>query len=85
MKRYSRHAEPLRSSISRHRRYSLGAEARRVLKGWVELHIDDPYPSVSEKHELSMAAGLSIKQVNDWFTNFRKRHWEIEMYNASAR
>ena len=85
MKRYSRHAEPSRSSISRHRRYSLGAEARRVLKGWVELHIDDPYPSVSEKHELSMAAGLSIKQVNDWFTNFRKRHWEMEMYTSSAR
>ena len=85
MKRYSRHAEPSKSSISRHRRYSLGAEARRILKGWVDLHIDDPYPSVSEKHELAMAAGLSIKQVNDWFTNFRKRHWEDEMYSASVR
>lgn len=41
-------------------------------------------PSVAEKHELAAAANLSIKQVNDWFTNFRKRHWEEEMYNRGA-
>ena len=40
-KRLTRPAET-RSAISRHRRYTLGAEARRVLKGWVDKHIDDP-------------------------------------------
>jgi hypothetical protein len=63
--RYTRTAEPSRSSISRHRRYSLGPEARRVLKGWVEDNIDDPYPSLPEKQHLAAAANLSLKQVND--------------------
>lgn len=40
---------PSRCSISRHRRYSLGIEARRVLKGWVDEHITDPYPSIQGK------------------------------------
>ena len=30
------------------------------------------------------SAGLSIKQVNDWFTNYRKRHWEQELVKAQA-
>lgn len=64
-KRYVRPTELSRCSISRHRRYSLGVEARRVLKGWVDEHIEDPYPSLSEKQDLAMAAHLSIKQVND--------------------
>ena len=74
---------PSRSSISRHqRRYSLGVEARRVLKSWVDDHLEDPYPTVNEKNQMAQAAGLTIKQVNDWFTNYRKRHWEGEMMVA---
>ena len=85
-KRHARPGEqPSRSSIARHRRYTLGSDARRVLKGWVDMHIEDPYPSVAEKHQLANAANLSIKQVNDWFTNYRKRHWEDEMHIAGAR
>ena len=66
------------------RRYSLGSEARRVLKGWVDGHLADPYPSVQEKQQLAAHANLSIKQVNDWFTNYRKRHWEDEMLDVAA-
>ena len=81
LKRFRDHSPPppSRSSISRHRRYSLGVEARRVLKSWVDDHLDDPYPNVHEKNQMAHAAGLTIKQVNDWFTNYRKRHWESEM------
>ena len=82
-KRFQRPAET-RSTISRHRRYSLGSDARRVLKTWVDQHLDDPYPSVAEKSQLALQAGLTMKQINDWFTNFRKRHWEDEMYRVAA-
>ena len=67
----ARPTSPSRCSITRNRRYSLGSEARRVLKGWVDKHLNDPYPTMVEKHDLSHRAGLSIKQVNDWFTNYR--------------
>ena len=83
-KRYCRPAsrpgdEPSRKSICRHRRYSLSSDARKVLQEWVNSHIDDPYPSVEEKQVLAKQGSLSIKQVNDWFTNWRKRHWEDEL------
>lgn len=85
-KRYSSRSatSPSRCSISRQRRYSLGADARTVLKTWVDAHLDDPYPSVAEKQQLAQRASLSMKQVNDWFTNYRKRHWEDEMLGARA-
>jgi hypothetical protein len=83
-RRESRPSSPTRSSIMRHRRYSLGVDARRVLKGWVDKNIKDPYPAVHEKIQLAEEAGLTIKQVNDWFTNFRKRHWEDEMHRGDC-
>ena len=74
---------PTRAAISRHhRRFSLGAEARRILKRWVNENLEDPYPSMAEKQELATRAHLSLKQVNDWFTNYRKRHWEEELQDA---
>ena len=40
---------------------------------------------VGRSEELpARSAGLSIKQVNDWFTNYRKRHWEQELVKAQA-
>ena len=38
-------------------------------------HIDKPFPSDSEKHELAAECSLNFKQVSDWFTNTRKRFW----------
>ena len=55
------------SSRDAGRRYSLGSDARRVLKAWVDRNIEDPYPSVAEKNELAQETGLTLKQINDWF------------------
>ena len=30
----------------------------------------------AEKQKLADASKLTLKQINDWFTNYRKRHWE---------
>ena len=82
-RRYSRSVRAsspaARCSIARQRRFSLGIDARRILKNWVDDNLEDPYPTVQEKQELGASAGLTMKQVNDWFTNYRKRHWEDEM------
>eukprot|EP00327_Prymnesium_parvum_P033981 CAMPEP_0195593650 /NCGR_PEP_ID=MMETSP0815-20121206/999_1 /TAXON_ID=97485 /ORGANISM="Prymnesium parvum, Strain Texoma1" /LENGTH=269 /DNA_ID=CAMNT_0040732807 /DNA_START=121 /DNA_END=930 /DNA_ORIENTATION=- len=59
-------------------RFSLTSQSRNVLKQWVDQHLDHPYPSPLEKNVLARAANISLKQVNDWFTNFRKRHWNTE-------
>ncbi len=70
------------STRSGHRRFSLDADARWVLRGWINDHLDDPYPTVPEKQFLAEQAKLSVKQVNDYFTNYRKRHWEDELLVA---
>ena len=59
-KRFNRRDNsPTRCIISRRagRRYSLGSDARRVLKAWVDRNIEDPYPSVAEKNELAQGNG----------------------------
>ena len=71
-------------AAARHRRFSLASASKRVLKAWFDEHLDSPYPTPKEKSLLARSAGLSIKQVNDWFTNYRKRHWEQELVKAQA-
>ena len=64
---------------SRHRRFSLTNDSKRLLKQWFNDHIEHPYPTQREKEALSRSANLSLKQINDWFTNYRKRHWEADL------
>lgn len=44
-----------------------------LFRQWLFNHLDSPYPSEEEKEELAQKAGLKITQVNNWFTNARRR------------
>ncbi|KAI8843889.1 homeobox KN domain-containing protein [Chytriomyces cf. hyalinus JEL632] len=44
-----------------------------TLTGWLEMHKDDPYPSIEQKKMLADQCGLNMKQVNNWFINARRR------------
>jgi hypothetical protein len=46
-----------------------------TLKNWLTEHFQDPYPSHAEKVRLSTETGMSLKQVQNWFTNARGRIW----------
>ena len=46
------------------------------LKRWYFEHRESPYPTSFEKSMLAAEAGLTQKQVTDWFTNQRKRRGE---------
>ncbi len=47
----------------------------KILKRWLLSpdHYDFPYPNDEEKQRLADLTGISIKQLNTWFTNSRKR------------
>ena len=69
---------------SRHRRFSLTNDSKRLLKHWFNEHIEHPYPTQREKEALAKTASLSLKQINDWFTNYRKRHWEADLVDQQC-
>lgn len=43
-----------------------------VLIQWIEEHPHNPYPTKGEKHYLAFYAGMSQRQLNDWFANARR-------------
>ncbi|KAL1963440.1 hypothetical protein VTN77DRAFT_8341 [Rasamsonia byssochlamydoides] len=45
----------------------------RVLRNWFHQHQDFPYPTDEEKKALAQEAGLTKRQVSNWFANARRR------------
>ena len=43
-----------------------------VLIRWIEEHPYNPYPTKAEKHYLAFYAGMTQRQLNDWFANARR-------------
>ena len=43
------------------------------MQKWYDDHRDNPYPSKDEKVELAQAEGKSVKQVDTWFKDERKK------------
>ena len=61
-------------SPARRRRFTMTPEARQIFDSWLQEH-QHPYPTATQKVALARLTQLSSKQINDWFTNYRKRHW----------
>jgi hypothetical protein len=67
------------------KRKVLTKETVAMLKGWMfsAQHVNHPYPDESEKQRLADTAGVTKKQVANWFTNARSRLW-LPMMRARA-
>lgn len=48
-------------------------ETTDLLKQWLFAHTEHPYPTEEEKLLLAENTGLTVKQINYWFTNSRRR------------
>ncbi|KAH8119836.1 hypothetical protein DFH11DRAFT_11156 [Phellopilus nigrolimitatus] len=44
-----------------------------ILHEWMLENLHDPYPSYSDKDELARRSGSSLKTINQWFCNARRR------------
>lgn len=51
----------------------LSDEAKSILNQWYMNHINNPYPSDTEKQELANRCNISLSQVKSWFANKRNR------------
>jgi hypothetical protein len=47
--------------------------AVKILKDWMLVHIDHPYPTDEEKETLKQQTGLSFGQISNWMANTRRR------------
>jgi len=59
-------------------------DASKVLRKWFFDHFSHPYPEKDEKERLCNETGLTAKQLNDWFSNWRKRVWNRGMTGPGA-
>ncbi|KAF2756170.1 hypothetical protein EJ05DRAFT_92287 [Pseudovirgaria hyperparasitica] len=73
---YQKPSRSIASMINRKQkrpRANFSLKSVGVLQSWLDTHHDAPYPTADEKLELSAQSGLSIKQIQTWFTNARRR------------
>ncbi|CAI5963854.1 unnamed protein product [Closterium sp. NIES-65] len=61
--------------VAKHVKGKLPEEATGKLLRWWTEHVSWPYPTEQEKLQLMGQTGLDSRQVNNWFINQRKRHW----------
>ena len=49
--------------------------AKAILEDWLASHFEDPYPDEEEKARLVQLTGITLRQINNWFSNTRVRLW----------
>jgi hypothetical protein len=75
-RKYASSIMTLKSEFMRKRKKGkLPDHSTEVLKNWWSENIVWPYPTEDDKRELIAQTKLDATQVNNWFINFRKRHW----------
>ncbi|KAM0688120.1 homeodomain superfamily [Conglomerata obtusa] len=57
----------------RNKRTNYPKTISKILKNWLRNNLNSPYPSETEKVELSELTGLDQTQINNWFINARRR------------
>ncbi|KAF0983940.1 hypothetical protein FDP41_007855 [Naegleria fowleri] len=60
------------SMLKKNKRY-LSDRAVKLLKEWLFMNWDNPYPDSNQKRELAKMADISVSQVNNYFINARRR------------
>ena len=51
----------------------LNSNAVKIMNDWYQRHMDHPYPTEEEKHQMAAAGKVSVAQVKAWFANKRNR------------
>eukprot|EP00808_Paulinella_micropora_P005205 g20405.t1 len=56
------------------KRYKLSSRCKMILRAWFAKNYKNPYPSIQEKEILMLQTNMESTQLNNWFTNTRKRY-----------
>eukprot|EP01113_Clastostelium_recurvatum_P031890 TRINITY_DN4032_c1_g1_i1.p1 TRINITY_DN4032_c1_g1~~TRINITY_DN4032_c1_g1_i1.p1 ORF type:complete len:537 (+),score=122.03 TRINITY_DN4032_c1_g1_i1:245-1855(+) len=66
-------SRPGKEGRGKKKRGKLPEVATSILKKWLFDHYIHPYPTEEEKGALATKTNLSLNQINNWFTNARRR------------
>jgi hypothetical protein len=44
-----------------------------IMNDWFDDHVNNPYPTLEQKEKIAQQGGITLKQVNAWFSNRRNR------------
>jgi hypothetical protein len=66
-------------------RINFSKDITNILKDWLFANIDHPYPNNTDKINLSMATGLNVEQISNWFINGRRRLLIIKKEQKSRK
>ena len=75
-------AEPMTRASKRST--SRSKTSTRPLRLWFSGHLEHPYPTEHDKEQLVSASGLSRTQVDNWFSNARRRKKQSEQAASAA-
>lgn len=59
--------------------------AVKVLRDWLDAHLDSPYPTEEEKLELERQTDLKPNQIANWLANARRRRKVTERYAVPSK
>jgi hypothetical protein len=75
-------AEPVMKASKRST--SRSKTSTRPLRLWFGGHLEHPYPTEHDKKQLASASGLSRTQIDNWFSNARRRKKQSEQATSAA-
>lgn len=75
-------AEPTRRASKRST--SRSKTSTRPLRLWFGAHLEHPYPTERDKEQLASASGLSRTQIDNYFSNARRRKKQSEQATFAA-
>eukprot|EP00183_Erythrolobus_madagascarensis_P005897 CAMPEP_0185847542 /NCGR_PEP_ID=MMETSP1354-20130828/2782_1 /TAXON_ID=708628 /ORGANISM="Erythrolobus madagascarensis, Strain CCMP3276" /LENGTH=310 /DNA_ID=CAMNT_0028547849 /DNA_START=199 /DNA_END=1131 /DNA_ORIENTATION=+ len=85
--RYREAAERLQRSDQAPSRWrgNLPKEATTMFREWALKNIDNPYPTDDDKTQFAKKTGVPLKQISNWFINYRKRFWAEDRLHSSQQ
>nr|AWU46639.1 class 2 KNOX protein [Coryphopteris nipponica] len=70
--------------VRKRRAGKLPEDTTHILKNWWISHGKWPYPTEEEKAKLMAETRLDLKQINNWFSNQRKKDWHIKRKSSKG-
>ncbi|KAK9388274.1 homeobox KN domain-containing protein [Lipomyces mesembrius] len=82
--RHHTHQHQSSAHSQKKRRGNLPKHVTDILRNWLNVHVQHPYPTEEEKTMFMQQTGLTMNQISNWFINARRRRLPTLNKEAAA-